>query len=242
MADQSNIDDAALQIATLVNKAREELTQDLYYLGLQADDLNAFASGILSLDIEGTLRTKLTNATTIFANAHRGVLETTIGFAEIDARSLVTFAQLNEQVFDQTVINTISSHIKTEVIKGVQAGIPVRDVLDIVAQSSISESQIETLVTTSLNDYSRTVTNQMMDLAPANTKYVYIGPADEKTRPECLQYIREGKLTKKEIEAKGWGETFVKGGGFNCRHKWEIASEVGTSFYEGKEAAEGIPQ
>ena len=41
MADQSSIDDAALQIATLVNKAREELTQDLYYLGLQADDLNA---------------------------------------------------------------------------------------------------------------------------------------------------------------------------------------------------------
>ena len=195
MANQQAIDSSAEQIANLVDKAREELTQDLYKLGLQADDLNAFASGLLSLDIEGTLRTKLTNATTIFANAHRGVLETTIGFAEIDARSLVTFAQLNEQVFNQTVINTISSHIKTEVIKGVQAGIPVRDVLDIVAQSSISESQIETLVTTSLNDYSRTVTNQMMDLAPKNTKYVYIGPSDEKTRPECLEYIRAGTVS-----------------------------------------------
>ena len=233
MANQQAIDSSAEQIANLVDKAREELTQDLYKLGLQADDLNAFASGLLSLDIEGTLRTKLTNATTIFANAHRGVLETTIGFAEIDARSLVTFAQLNEQVFNQTVINTISSHIKTEVIKGVQAGIPVRDVLDIVAQSSISESQIETLVTTSLNDYSRTVTNQMMDLAPKNTKYVYIGPSDEKTRPECLEYIRAGRLTKKQIESKGWKETFVKGGGFNCRHKWEIASDEGIEFFEG---------
>ena len=241
MANQENINNAASQISILVNKAREELTQDLYNLGLQADDLNTFAEGIVNLDIETTLRNKLINATTIFADAHRGVLESTIGFADIDARSLVTFAELNEQLFNQTVTNTISSHIKTEVIKGIQAGVPVRDVLNIVAQSSISESSIETLVTTSLNDYSRTVTNQMMDFAPKETKYVYIGPADEKTRPECLEYIRAGKLTKSEIEARGWKETFVKGGGFNCRHKWEIASEVGTSFYEGEEA-EGIPQ
>ena len=204
MANQRDIDRSSEQIANLVDKARAELVSSLYLIGKEIGDVGEFAEALLTIDIEGSLKSKLQKATSVFANAHRGVLESTIGFAEIDARSLVTFAQLNEQVFDQTVINTISSHIKTEVIKGVQAGIPVRDVLDIVAQSSISESQIETLVTTSLNDYSRTVTNQMMDLAPASTKYVYIGPADEKTRDFCLTAIQAGEMTLSQIKSMGW--------------------------------------
>ena len=97
---------------------------------------------------------------------------------------------------------------------------------------------MQTLVNTTLNSYSRTITNQMMDIAPDNAKYVYIGPADEKTREECLKYINAGRLTKQQIIDKQWRESLTEGGGFNCRHKWEIASEEGTSFYEEKEAKE----
>ena len=242
MANQKDIDLAANNIAGLVDKAKAELIASLYLIGEEVGDITEFANTLLTIDVEGTLKNKLQKLTAIYANAHRGVLESTIGFADINPRALSTFAALNEQLFDNAIIRTISGNIRTQVVRGLQAGMTALEITEGVVSSSISNAQMQTLVTTSLNDYSRTVTNQMMDLAPANTKYVYIGPADEKTRPECLQYIREGKLTKKEIEAKGCGETFVKGGGFNCRHKWEIASEVGTSFYEGKEAAEGIPQ
>ena len=151
---------------------------------------------------------------------------------------LGSLVKLNEKMFDQSIINTISGHIRTEVIKGVQAGLSASQIFQNVSQSSISNSQIQTLVNTTLNSYSRTVTNQMMDTAPDNSKYVYIGPADEKTREECLMYINAGRLTRKQIIDKGWRETLVNGGGFNCRHKWEIASEEGTSFYEEKEAKE----
>ena len=240
MPIQDDIDSSAQQIADLVDKAKAELIAGLYEIGVDVDDVNALANALLTIDIEGTLKSKIQKATAIYAQAHRQVLESTIGFADINPASLTTFAKLNEQLFDQTIINTIASNIRKELVTGIQSGLPLNSIIQSVSSSSISNAQMQTLVTTTLNDYSRTITNQMMDLAPDNTLYWSAGPADEKTRPECLKYINEGKLTKKEIEAKGWKKTLSKGGGFNCRHKWEIASKRGSEFHEKKEAKELI--
>ena len=234
---QNDIDSAAEQIALLVDRAKADLLTDLYNIK-RSMTLGAFIEIISTIDIEGTLKSKLKKATSIYANAHRGVLESTIGFAKVEGKLLTGFATLNEQLFDSSVIRTISGHIRTEVVKGVQAGLSASQIFQNVSQSSISNAQMQTLVNTTLNSYSRAVTNQMMNTAPDNSRYVYIGPADEKTREECLMYINAGRLTRKQIIDKGWRETLVNGGGFNCRHKWEIASEEGTSFYEEKEAKE----
>ena len=238
MANQQQIDNSAIVIADLVDKAREELVADLHRLGLGVEDMNAYVNALFDLDVEGTLKSKLQKATSVYAQAHREVLESTIGFSSIDSNMLGSLVKLNEKMFDQSIINTISGHIRTEVIKGVQVGLSASEIFQNVSQSSISNAQVQTLVNTTLNSYSRTVTNQMMDTAPDNSKYVYIGPADGKTRDECLMYIRAGRLTRKQIVNKGWRETLVNGGGFNCRHKWEIASKEGTSLYEEKEAKE----
>ena len=233
MANQSDIDNSAELIADLVDKARTELVNDLYKLGLNTDDATAFAQSLLDLDVEGTLKKKLQKATSAYANAHRQVLESTIGFAEIEAATLTTFAQLNEQIFDNSIIRTISGNIKTEVSKGILAGLTANEILVNVASSSISNAQMQTLVNTTLNSYSRTITNQMMNVAPANTKYVYIGPVDEKTRPECLEMASADRLTESQIKSKFGASVLVDGGGFNCRHKWEIASSEGVELFEG---------
>ena len=236
MANQLDIDNSAQLIADLVDKARTELVNDLYKLGLNTDDATAFAQSLLDLDVEGTLKKKLQKATSAYANAHRQVLESTIGFAEIEAATLTTFAQLNEQIFDNSIIRTISGNIKTEVSKGILAGLTADEILVNVASSSISNAQMQTLVNTTLNSYSRTITNQMMNVAPANTKYVYIGPVDEKTRPECLEMASADRLTESQIKSKFGASVLVDGGGFNCRHKWEIASSEGLGFNEQTEA------
>tara|TARA_R100001443_G_C3354588_1_gene177649 strand:+ start:1042 stop:1758 length:717 start_codon:yes stop_codon:yes gene_type:complete len=233
MANQSDIDNSAQIIADLVDKARTELVNDLYKLGLNTDDATAFAQSLLDLDVEGTLKKKLQKATSAYANAHRQVLESTIGFAEIEAATLTTFAQLNEQIFDNSIIRTISGNIKTEVSKGILAGLTADEILVNVSSSSISNAQMQTLVNTTLNSYSRTITNQMMNVAPANTKYVYIGPVDEKTRPECLSMASAGRITESQIKSKFGASVLVDGGGFNCRHKWEIASSEGVELFEG---------
>ena len=236
MPIQDDIDDAAKQMADLVDKATAELIQDLYNIGNNTQDINQLTNTLLSLDIEGTLKAKLVNATKIYADAHRQILESTIGFADLDSNFLTSNAILDEQLFDNAIIANISGHIRNEVVRGVAAGVSVQAIISTVSGSSISNSQMQTLVTTTLNDYSRSVTNEMMKIAPDNTKYVYIGPADEKTRPECLKYIRAGKLTRSQIISKFGEKVLNKGGGFNCRHKWEIASNAGTEFYEIDEA------
>ena len=63
----------------------------------------------------------------------------------------------------------------------------------------------------------------MIDKMPDDTKYVYIGALDEKTRPECLEMMSVGEQTKAQIEARFGSKVFTEGGGYNCRHKWEIS-------------------
>ena len=232
MADQNQIDRASEQIADLVDRARAELVGSLYALGKDIKDPVLFSEALLDIDIEGTLKSKLKKATSVYANAHRGVLESTIGFAEINPKALSTFATLNEQLFDDSVIRTISGHIRTQVSKGLQVGLTAKQITKGVINSSISNAQIQTLVNTTLNTYSRQVTNQMMKNAPATTKYVYVGPVDNRTRIECLDYASAGEITEAEIIGNGWTASLIDGGGFNCRHKWEIASTEGKGFSE----------
>ena len=216
MADQNQIDRASEQIADLVDRARAELVGSLYALGKDIKDPVLFSEALLDIDIEGTLKSKLKKATSVYANAHRGVLESTIGFAEINPKALSTFATLNEQLFDDSVIRTISGHIRTQVSKGLQVGLTAQQITEGVINSSISNAQIQTLVNTTLNTYSRQVTNQMMKNAPATTKYVYVGPVDDRTRDECLDMAAEGEITESEILTKFGEAVLADGGGFNC--------------------------
>ena len=235
MADQNLIDNAAEQIANLVDKAKADLLTDLYNIKRSAT-LGEFIEIVSTIDIEGTLKKKVQKATAVYANAHRNVLESTIGFAKVEGKLLTGFATLNEQLFDSSVIRTISGHIRTQIVKGVQAGLSITEIVGSVTNASISNAQMQTLVNTSLNTYSRQVTNQMMDIAPKNTKYVYIGPVDSATRDDCLDMASAGALTLDQIISQFGEAPLVDGGGFNCRHKWEIASEEGTTFHQPKAA------
>ena len=68
----------------------------------------------------------------------------------------------------------------------------------------------------------------------------YVGPVDDRTRDECLFMASADRLTESEIISQFGAAVLVDGGGINCRHKWEIASEEGTKFHEGKQAQQAI--
>ena len=143
-------------------------------------------------------------------------------------------------MFDNAIVNNIASHIRNEVVKGIQAGLSPDMILQNVTSASISNSQMQTLVNTTLNSYSRSITTAMMQEAPDNTKYHYIGPVDEKTRVVCLKMASEGRITRKEIEKAYGREVLVEGGGFNCRHKWEVAGRETSEFNLPKEAKDRL--
>lgn len=84
-------------------------------------------------------------------------------------------------------------------------------------------SFVETELTTALGDFEGNVTESMMAEMPDDSKYIYVGPQDEKTRDVCVAMGSAGALTKKEIKSR-WGEYAVKErGGRNCRHVWELS-------------------
>ena len=235
MANQNDIDNASEQIARIMDSAKEELVASLVGLGSQVTDLNAFIDSLIAMDIEGTLKAKVQKATAIYGEAHKKVLESTINFADIDGKGLVSFARLNEELFDSAIIRNVSGQIRTQVAQGLQAGLTAKQITQQVAVSSISNAQMQTVVNTTLNTYSRMVTNQMMDIAPDNTKYVYIGPVDSRTRDECLDMASAGAITEEEIVSRFGEAVLIDGGGFNCRHKWEIQSKEG-GFNDPEEA------
>ena len=235
MSLQNDIDSASEEIIALVEKARLDLLTDLYNIK-RTMTLGSFIEIVSTIDLENTLKNKLKKATAVYANAHRNVLSSIIGFGKVDGSILTGLARLNEQLFDGSIVRVISGHIRTQVVKGVQAGLSLTEIADNIVDASISNTQMQTLVNTSLNSYSRQVTNQMMSIAPKTTKYVYIGPVDSATREECLDMAAAGALTLDQIVSQFGEAPLVDGGGFNCRHKWEIASDEGLGFNEQEKA------
>ena len=236
MANQTDIDKTALAIATIMDKAKIELVDDIYKVvsGLESAIL---IETLQALDIETILNTKVSKALSAYTVAHRNVLESTIAFAEVDGSILASLIELNQDILNQSVIRTTAVQIRSKVASGILAGVSPSQIAGQITNASISNAQIQTLVNTTLNVYSRTVTNEMMKEAPSGTKYVYIGPVDDATRDDCLDMASVGELTEDQIINQFGEAVLMDGGGFNCRHKWEIASEEGTRFHE-QEAAE----
>ena len=90
-------------------------------------------------------------------------------------------------------------------------------------QSNLSEGQINTLIDTSLSTFERGVKTSMMNEMPDDTLYVYVGPQDAKTRDICNEQIGAGELTRDEIIGRFGPSVLHVGGGFNCRHSWDLA-------------------
>jgi len=227
MSDQLFIEENSILITEILLQVQEEVIDSLYKLkgNKSAEEFTIF---IQDLDVSQIVRAKSANAINIFEDSHGGMLQSIQGFAVLSEQTLQSLINYNKESLLSTLDN-MGAIIKKEVIKGIISGSPIQTVVDSVrGQGSLSPAQLQTLVDTAMNEYSRSVTKLMMDEMPNNTKYQYIGALDEKTRPACLEMMAAGDLTKKEIEQLGIDlnlghNVFISGGGYNCRHKWEIA-------------------
>ena len=182
-----------------------------------------FAIFLQDLDVKQIIRAKASNAINIYDASHGVMLQTIQGFAVISEETLLALKNYStESLLNQ--LDNMAQIIKKEVVNGIIAGSPTKTVLEAVrGQGSLSRRQLQTLIDTSMNEYSRSVTKVMIDSMPENTKYKYIGALDGKTRPKCLEMIAADELTKEEIESTFGSDVFINGGGYNCRHKWEIS-------------------
>ena len=222
MSDQLFIEQHSQLITDILLEVQERTIAELFALkgSKSAEDFLVF---IETLDVEQIVISKSKNAINIFEETHGGMLQSVQGFATLSEKTLNTLVNYNKESLLSQVKN-MGNIVKKEVVNGIISGTGMQSVIESVrSQGSLSPDQLKTLIDTAMNEYSRSVTKLMMDKMPDNTEYQYIGALDEKTRPECLRMMEAGNLTRKEIESRFGSQVFTSGGGFNCRHKWEIA-------------------
>ena len=149
--------------------------------------------------------------------------------------------EMNEDVWD-SYLPYLSAQVQQQLALGSFTGLTAQEVVANITDATLSPAQVQTLITTSLNNYSRSITASIMEEEPDDTLYWYIGPLDGKTRDICVRYMSADKVTQSEILRMEDGRySLTYGGGYNCRHKWEVAGKV-SEFTKPKEADErGLP-
>tara|TARA_R100000808_G_C2144773_1_gene152536 strand:+ start:248 stop:736 length:489 start_codon:yes stop_codon:yes gene_type:complete len=147
--------------------------------------------------------------------------------------------EMDQEVWE-AYLPYLSAQMKQQITLGVFTGLTEAEIINNITAAVLSEAQVATLITTTLNNYSRSINYLMMKEAPRDTLYQYVGPIDGKTRNVCLKQGSEGPLTMDQIE-KAYGKSVLTyGGGYNCRHAWESVSEVGVmkELYDPEKAKE----
>ena len=147
--------------------------------------------------------------------------------------------EMNEDVWD-SYLPYLSAQVQQQLALGSFTGLTAQEVVANITDAALSPTQVQTLVTTSLNNYSRSITASIMEEEPDDTLYWYIGPLDGKTRDICVRYMSADKVTQSEILRMEDGRySLTYGGGYNCRHKWEVAGKV-SEFHQPKKAKEQL--
>ena len=222
MSDQLFIESNSETITDIILEVQERTIAELYALR-GSKSAEEFIRFIETLNVEGVIMAKAENAIAIFENSHAGMLQSIQGFSDLSEETLQALINYNKDSL-LSQLDNMAQVVKREVINGIVAGSPTQFVLNKVrGQGALSRGQLLTLISTSMNEYSRNVTKLMIDNMPDDTKYVYIGALDGKTRPECLNMMSRGEMTKAEIQGAFGSNVFTEGGGYNCRHKWEIS-------------------
>ena len=230
MADQKFIKKQTEQLAKRLGIAQEEIVDAISQLtrGKSNKEIVAIMN---DLDLNKIVTLKTAGIMGGYLAAQEDILLSKQFFAPITENELRSLLKSSEQYFGASLI-AMGGVIKQQAISGMINNRTNTEILELIGKQGYASHSLERILNDGMNNYSRAVSSFMMEDAPENTKYVYIGPADEKTRTFCLQAMSAGKLTKKQIEERGWGISLIEGGGMNCRHNWErAATKVETAFH-----------
>ena len=138
--------------------------------------------------------------------------DTLLGLKEIEKSNLnAEIALLVVAMQREFVSSSITGNWnKNSIVENLKSGI----------NGNLTDKKFMSSIDNSVSVYKRNVTAEMMNKAPKDTKYIYAGPLDEKTRPICIEMITAGALTHDEIISQFGASVLSVGGGYNCRHEW----------------------
>ena len=84
----------------------------------------------------------------------------------------------------------------------------------------LTSAQINSYVNQNLRSFHRTVELQMAEANPEQL-YIWAGPLDDRTSPECVDMIAQGALSQAEWQAS-YGAYLSSGTHYGCRHTLQM--------------------
>ncbi len=222
MADISfELEALSSDFAEKVGQARDEVVEGLY---VAMEDMTPEERMIFLGEIEvATIMTgKLTNAMGIYEEGIRRSLESTFTTATLPESSLQTLLNQARNRISTEVTGRLSNEMMDQIVNGMATNKFPSEIIGEI-DSALSPKQLETLINTTYNQFNNAITNQLAEMLPKNTKFIYIGPFDAKTRDECVERIKMGPSTRAQILKSKFGN--FNNAIWNCRHKWEEMDE-----------------
>ena len=237
MADQDFIRRQVEELSSKISIAQEEIVEAL--MEITKGKSNSDAVKIINeVNIDEVVKLKTSTVLSAYSTAQVDILKSKQFFADISEDELRALLIASEQFVGANLVN-MGSTIKQQVLNGIINNKTSSQILEAVGKQGYGTAGLNRIITDGMNNYSRVVSAFMIDKAPENTKYVYIGAADDRTRDFCLKLMAAGELTIAEIRANNWTDSLTEGGGINCRHNWELAAqETKTSFHNPDKAQE----
>jgi len=116
-----------------------------------------------------------------------------------------------------------SNDVKKLLFEGIYSGASIKTIVDGMEGISLASHQMNVVANTGLRQFSDL--SRYSVFKGENVKWTYVGPQDDRTRPECAStHANEPSEGYTESEVNNdTGTPFGVRGGFNCRHSWMVA-------------------
>ena len=218
MADISDkLDDIAEQFAGQVDSAKNEVVES--FMAFMKDKTPEESLEVLAgFNMEAAMDMKLTKAFTTYEAGIISMLENTYTTTTLSEATLTILLNNAKGMVSDEVVKHLSKVSVQTIIDGIATGKSPSEVIKAIDEVI---PRVQTLVNTSYSQFSNTTKNMMAEKLPPDTKFVYIGAFDDKTRDACAEKIQFGERTRADIIAE-FGD--MNNEIFNCRHSWEEMS------------------
>lgn len=219
MASTNNIiDKASKQFATQWDSVKRGVTP-IYKQLLNSNLTNTERiTAVAALDLQTTLvnNPAIKNMLSQMATTHIQVLKSMPAFAEVSDAFLTALIKVDSILYTGQ-IGATATQIQTLISQSLTSNLSEAGFIKALQTTGLTQAQAGSLANTSLWDYNRMVNKEMANNSPKNKLYKAIGPIDSRTRQICLDALAAGEMTLEQWEAQ-FGNYFVTGAGFNCRH------------------------
>ena len=233
-------DKASQDFARAIQRVQTELVSQIFDLRNQGLTRSEIVLVLQTLDMEDLIMDRLGLSSDLdnLMLEYQAVLGSMEMTGAVTDEVLTALLRMDNSTFMKQ-IGLMGDQVRNEAARGIIAGASEADITQSILRGAggvLRPDQAETLANTALNTFERNVTVEMASDDPANTRYIYQGPVDDRTRDICIDMMSAGALTRDEVDSTFPG-AFGDGGGFNCRHRWarETSSSEKLSDQKGAE-------